>query len=441
MGSQPLTTRERLQRKGQRLKSTRAQPPETPISNLIVIGTSAGGHNALIEVVRAVSTDIPAALVIIYHSAVDSPFKLEKWLSRFTRLPVVKVVDKERLRDGVIFVPSSGESLSIEPGLLLAASPRRGIRPITTINDLFKAAAKAYGRRVIDVILTGLLKDGTVGLKEVHNAGGLTIVQDPEEAEFGDMPASAMKDLPVTFCLNLVEIGPTLDLLARRNARLETGTAVSIRTLKERAALLVRLMGQSKQNMETYQFLSEELIDLKHDLRLIERFLHEVLLKGTQLRGKKILNKILQAAIKLTSADKGNIQLLDPISKTLRIVAQKGFEQPFLDFFAHVGLQEAAVCGTALRFLERVIVEDVTKSQIFRGTPALGVLLDAGVRAVHSTPLITGTGHVIGMISIHYRTPWHPTPQQLAQLDQLLAKSVDILEALQLRMGTSSSDI
>lgn len=71
--------------------------------------------------------------------------------------------------------------------------------PVSTINCLFTSAAQAYRERVIGVILTGLMRDGTKGLRAVHEAGGLTIVQDPREAEYSDMPANAMEGLPVIF--------------------------------------------------------------------------------------------------------------------------------------------------------------------------------------------------------------------------------------------------
>ena len=109
---------------------------------------------------------------------------------------------------------------------------------------LFESAASEFSDRVIGVVLTGSLKDGTLGLQAVHEAGGVTIVQDPAEAEYPDMPASATNELPVTFCLKLADIGPTLDLLARRKTELETGLAVSVRTLKDRVGLLVRLIAQ-----------------------------------------------------------------------------------------------------------------------------------------------------------------------------------------------------
>jgi two-component system chemotaxis response regulator CheB len=125
------------------------------------------------------------------------------------------------------------------------------------------------------VILTGMLRDGTAGLKAVHEAGGLTIVQNPADAEYSDMPNSAMTNMPVTFCLNLAEIGLALDLLVRRKAGLETGLTVSIRMLKERTALLVRLIDQSKGNDQTLSYLSSELHALERDVKSIQALLNQ----------------------------------------------------------------------------------------------------------------------------------------------------------------------
>jgi hypothetical protein len=122
---------------------------------------------------------------------------------------------------------------------------------------------------VIGVILTGLLKDGTDGLRAVHERGGITMVQDPRAAEYPDMPRNAMEGLPVTFCLNLAEIGPALELLVRRTARFETGLAVAVRALRERAALLVRLDQQSEKNPGTREFLRRELVLLRRDVESI----------------------------------------------------------------------------------------------------------------------------------------------------------------------------
>ena len=272
------TAGDRLRRRGQR-KEVTGGPHGSSVENLVVIGASAGGHNALKELLRDVSENIPAALIIMLHMPRPPrapQLGLKDWIRQATRVPVVEIIDRERLRMGVVYVVPPGMSVALSGSMLHIASYDRGPGPATTINILFESAAKCFGDRVIGVILTGLLRDGTVGLKAVHDAGGLTIVQDPAEAEYPEMPTSAMKDLPVTFCLRLSDIGLTLDLLARRKARLETGLAVSVRTLKERVALLVRLISQSKRNPGTYEFLLTEMATLEQDLRSIEKLLDQV---------------------------------------------------------------------------------------------------------------------------------------------------------------------
>src|SRR5262249_40887932 len=106
-----------------------------------------------------------------------------------------------------------------------------------------------------------------------------------------------------------------------------------------------------------------------------------------------LLDGILTAAIEITQADKGNIQLLQ--GGILRIAQQRGFEVPFLDFFDAVDHGSAAACGTALKEQARVVVEDVSASPMFEGTPALDVLLAAGVHAVQSTPLVSRSGRML----------------------------------------------
>src|SRR6185312_15674937 len=127
----------------------------------------------------------------------------------------------------------------------------------------------------------------------------------------------------------------------------------------------------------------------------------------------------LDAAIAITGADKGNIQLLDPKSDVLRIAVQRGFDKPFLDFFSIVHDGEGSSCGAALQSAERVVVEDVTRSEVFVGTPSLPVMLAAGALAVQSTPLRNSNGAVMGMISTHFARPHRPDEQQLRFMDLL----------------------
>ncbi|HUQ97898.1 MAG TPA: GAF domain-containing protein, partial [Gemmatimonadaceae bacterium] len=142
-----------------------------------------------------------------------------------------------------------------------------------------------------------------------------------------------------------------------------------------------------------------------------------------------LLRDILTAAIDITGAQMGNVQLLS--GGALRIAVHQGFAAAFLEFFETVH-DHQAVCGTALERGERVIVEDLTKSPIFIGTDALEVLLNAGVRAVQSTPLISRSGRTLGMFSTHYRNaPARPSDRALRLLDILARQAADLIETRQ----------
>jgi two-component system chemotaxis response regulator CheB len=268
-----LTSGERLRRKGQ----TQAPIEEkTFIGNLIVLGASAGSYHALQEILRDLPIDLPAAIVVLIHARQGDKDFLKGFLEQFTRIPIVPVWSSEPLRHQTIFVLPPGKSASFHDGMIIVGDETVPDRVSATINRLFASAAQAYRERVIGVILSGLLKDGTDGLRAVHEAGGLTIVQDPAEAQFPSMPASAMANLPVTFCLNLADIGVALELLVRRETQFETGLAVAVRTLRTRAAVLVRLAEQSWRNPGTRQFLMNELASLKCDLGSIEDLVKDV---------------------------------------------------------------------------------------------------------------------------------------------------------------------
>src|SRR5262249_516558 len=112
-----------------------------------------------------------------------------------------------------------------------------------------------------------------------------------------------------------------------------------------------------------------------------------------------------------------------------RIMASRGFEAPFLNFFNGVHEGEAA-SGTAMREGERSVIADVTNSPVFAGTEALHVLLAAGVRAVQSTPLFNRSGALVGVLSTHYRTPRRPAERDLKLLELLARQAADYIERL-----------
>jgi PAS domain S-box-containing protein len=139
------------------------------------------------------------------------------------------------------------------------------------------------------------------------------------------------------------------------------------------------------------------------------------------------LKEVLNVAIEITSADKGNIQLLDLQSGVLRVAAQNGFDELFLEFFESV-IDENSACGVAMQSKQRVIVEDVTKSEIYAGKPALQAMRDANVLAVQSLPLVSSPGAVLGIISTHFSHVHRPTEQELRLMDLLARQTADYLE-------------
>ncbi|MBX3301773.1 MAG: chemotaxis protein CheB [Nitrospira sp.] len=255
------------------------QPTELPLESLIVMGTSAGGYVALQDAVKGLSGNLPAAVIVLLHAgsrSMSGENPLVNLLGRCCEIPVQAARSGERLQPGKMYVTPPGHSAYLKERTLWL-EPSTQAHPVTTINRLFKSAAREYHDRVIGVILTGLLRDGTEGLQAVHDAGGLTIVQDPSEAEYPDMPENAMRNLPVTFVLYLAEIGPALDLLARRGTVFESGLSASVRMLKERVSLFKRLITQSTRNVDTRDFLIAELAALQEDLHGTQNLLTEAL--------------------------------------------------------------------------------------------------------------------------------------------------------------------
>jgi len=141
-----------------------------------------------------------------------------------------------------------------------------------------------------------------------------------------------------------------------------------------------------------------------------------------------VLGEVVDAAIAITQADAGNIQLLDTGTGRLRIRAHRGHEPWWLEYFESVAAGPGSSCGTALERAARVVVEDVTTSPVFVGTPSLAVLLRAGIRAVQSTPLVDSSGQLVGMISTHFHGPHRPGERELRFLDLLAHQAAEMVE-------------
>jgi two-component sensor histidine kinase len=140
------------------------------------------------------------------------------------------------------------------------------------------------------------------------------------------------------------------------------------------------------------------------------------------------LNEVLETAIAISGADKGNVQLLNTTSGTLTIAAQRGFNDTFLIFFENVHDAASSACAAAMRSVAQVIVEDVLTSEVFAGQSSQKVLLDSDVRAVIATPLTSSTGQLMGMVSTHFSKPLRPSERQLYFVELLARQTADYLE-------------
>lgn len=175
---------------------------------IVVIGTSAGGIRALEELVLQLSPDMDAAFFIVLHlSRKGVGDVLFRRLQNSSPLPCRLGKNDDRIEKGVIYFAPPDEHMLVAPGKLVIGkgAPENRWRP--SINNLFRSAAASYNSRVIGIILTGLLDDGTAGMSAVKKCGGTSIVQDPVEADYPDMPLSVMRDVVVDHIQPLSQMG------------------------------------------------------------------------------------------------------------------------------------------------------------------------------------------------------------------------------------------
>ncbi|HWS55337.1 MAG TPA: chemotaxis protein CheB [Pyrinomonadaceae bacterium] len=190
-----------------------------PNKDIVVVGTSAGGIEALRKLLGALPPDFPATVFVVQHLSPDVPSLLAQILERATSLPVQTARDGERFRRGRVYVAPPDRHLMLGDGDLMRVTrgPKENrFRP--AVDPLFRSAARAYGPRVVGVVLTGGLDDGTTGLLALKQRGGTAVVQDPADALVPSMPLSAVTHVKVDYCLPLAGIGPLLVRLATEAA-------------------------------------------------------------------------------------------------------------------------------------------------------------------------------------------------------------------------------
>ena len=189
-----------------------------PKKDIVVIGASAGGMEALQKLVARLPRDLPASVFIVWHLSPGAKSILPSVLSKAGPLNAVHPRDGDRIERSRIYVAPNDHHMLLENGYIRVARGPKENRFRPAIDPLFRSAAYVYGPRVIGVVLTGALDDGTAGLWTIKLRGGTTVVQEPEEALIRSMPLNALENVAVDHKLTVVEIGDLIARLVREDA-------------------------------------------------------------------------------------------------------------------------------------------------------------------------------------------------------------------------------
>jgi two-component system chemotaxis response regulator CheB len=199
--------------------------------DIIVIGAAAGGLEALDALIGRLPANLGASIFIVQHTAPeDSSNALTRRLTRHKALNVRLAKEGERITPGRVYVAPHNNHLLLKATNVLVRKGARENRNRPSVDPLFRSAAVAYGPRVIGVVLTGMLDDGTAGLLAIKRCGGVTVVQDPKDAAYADMPRSALDNLDVDFCVPIAEMAQLLvDLVSKPHGKAR-GVPADVRT-------------------------------------------------------------------------------------------------------------------------------------------------------------------------------------------------------------------
>jgi two-component system chemotaxis response regulator CheB len=178
--------------------------------DIIVIGASAGGVETLPQLVVQFPEDLPATVFVVQHTGATAPGLLAKILDRAGPLHALPAQDGTSFQQSHLYVAPPDHHMLVKEGCVHVTRGPRENRVRPAIDPLFRSAAAAYGARVIGVVLTGLQNDGTAGLLAVKRCGGVTMIQDPEDALHPEMPLSVLAHMEADYRLPIAKMGGVL---------------------------------------------------------------------------------------------------------------------------------------------------------------------------------------------------------------------------------------
>jgi two-component system chemotaxis response regulator CheB len=206
-------------------------------TDIVVIGGSAGALEPLKRIVARLPPDLTAALFVVIHISSDFPSVLPEILSSAGSLPSLHPSDGQRIEKGVIYVAPPDRHLLIGDGFVKVTRGPRENRHRPAVDPLFRTAARAYGNRVLGIVLSGQLDDGSAGLMAVKIRGGLGIVQDPSEAFCPEMPSRALQYASADYVLRAEEIAELLSRSADNGSAGSSGGQMHNRPEADKANL------------------------------------------------------------------------------------------------------------------------------------------------------------------------------------------------------------
>lgn len=215
---------------------------------IVVIGTSAGGFAALSALISQLKEDMNAAFFVVMHLSNQGvgDYLIDR-MQKTTSLPCKAARDHVDIKKGTIYFGQPDVHLIIKENKIILGKGPVENRWRPAIDVLFRSAAASFGSHTIGIVLTGLLDDGTSGMTAIKKCGGTCIVQDPEEAEFPDMPSSVLKCIEADYSIPLAMMGETIHKVIQENKAV---SKIIPDELKKEVALFERDFGEKGQRTE-----------------------------------------------------------------------------------------------------------------------------------------------------------------------------------------------
>ena len=207
-----------------------------------MIGASAGGFEAIKQLVALLPSDLDATIFIVWHMSPDVTGILPQVINQQKTILATNAVDNEIVTTNRIYVAPPDRHLLLENGFVRVSRGPKENRFRPAVDPLFRSAAYIYGPRVIGVVLSGALDDGTAGLWTIKSRGGIAIVQEPAEAEVSSMPENALAAVAVDYRVTIAELAP---LLVRLTAETVTEVGEIAMEEQQKIAIETRIAAQN----------------------------------------------------------------------------------------------------------------------------------------------------------------------------------------------------